>query len=237
MVQNMKYITSFLKEFKKTPVFTIKDVEKFLTYKGSTKAYSKIFIALMVKSGRAHKLGNGFYTLYNDMDVVGFQFYPFYYGLGFALTKYKLWKQQSNQYVITTRNVRRGNRKAFGLNFTVSKISNTMFFGYSYIKGTNFYFPISDIEKTLIDCIYYKFNLEDYAYVNIFKNLEDKKMANYLKKCNKRVNSAYNKLKRTYATKAKEELLAGLAGSTNFKNKEKLLTEIRSKRNGRQTFS
>ncbi len=194
----MKYVDSFLEEFKRTPTFTIKDAEKFLRYKGSTKAYPKIFMKLMVKSGRACKVSRGFYTLYKDIEVVGFPFYPFYYGLGFALTKHRLWKQQANPYILTTRNVRRGNREAFGSNFTVSKISKRMFFGYHYTKGSNFYYPISDIEKTLIDCIYYRFNLEDYVYTNIFKMIDKKKIGIYLKNCNKKIKIKYNILIKIY---------------------------------------
>lgn len=191
----MKYVDSFLEEFKKTPIFTISDTTKFLKYNGSTGTYPTVFIAQMIRSGRVHKITRGVYTLYKDIELVGFAFCPFYYGLGFALTKHKLWKQQANPYVLTIRNVRRGTRQAFGLNFTVSRISKDMFFGYYYIKGQNAYYPISDIEKTLIDCIYYRLNLEDYVYGNIFQKLDAQKMNGYLKKCNKRVRIKYNVLK------------------------------------------
>jgi len=198
MVYAMKYINSFSAEFKKTPVFALKDLVKFLESKNSTNVYAKIFIARMVKSGRAHKLGNGFYTLYNNIETVGFPFSPFYYGLGFALTTHRLWKQQANPNVITTKNVRRGIRKAFGLNYNVSKISKSMFFGYNYVKGPDFYYPMSDVEKTLIDCIYYRFNLEEYVYDNIFKQIDNQKISHYLKKCNKAVRKRYDNLKKAY---------------------------------------
>jgi predicted transcriptional regulator of viral defense system len=185
-------------EFKRTPIFSFNDVKIFLEHHGSTNNYPKIFIKRMIKSGRVYIIAKGFYTLYKDIEVVGFSFYPFYYGLGFALTKHRLWKQQANPYILTIKNVRRGVRQAFGSNFVVSKISSAMFFGYHYVQGSNFYYPISDIEKTLIDCIYYRFNLEDYVYSNIFKSLDNKKIDKYLKKCNKRVKARYLLLKKTY---------------------------------------
>lgn len=194
----MKYIDSFMEEFKKTPIFTAVDVKRFLGNK-EQKTYYRVFIKLMIDSGRAYRITKGFYTLYKDVEVVGFPFYPFYYGLGFALTKHKLWKQQANPYVLTIKNVKRGNREAFGSNLTVSKISKEMFFGYYYTKGQNFYYPISDVEKTLIDCIYYRFNPEDYTYISIFNKLDNKKMNDYLKKCNKRVKAKYELLKDTYS--------------------------------------
>lgn len=194
----MKYVDAFLEEFKETPTFNMADVKKFLEYKGSTSAYSGIFIKLMIKGGRVYKVTKGVYTLYRNIEVVGFPFYPFYYGLGFALTKHRLWKQQANPYVITTKNVRRGSRVAFGSNFAVSKISKNMFFGYYYTKGLNFYYPISDIEKTLIDCIYYNLNLEDYVYADIFGRLDNKKINKYLKRCNKKVRMRYAFLKSHY---------------------------------------
>lgn len=194
----MKYVDAFLEEFKKTPTFSMNDVKKFLEYKGSTRAYSGIFIKLMIKGGRAYKVTRGSYTLYREIEVVGFPFYPFYYGLGFALTKHRLWKQQANPYVLTTKNVRRGSRAASGSNFAVSKISKKMFFGYYYTKGPNFYYPVSDIEKTLIDCIYYNFNLEEYVYADIFKRLDNRKINKYLKRCNKKIRTRYNFLNSRY---------------------------------------
>ncbi len=194
----LKYIISFLAEFKKSPTFEMKDVSRFLRYHGSTGAYAKIFISHMVKGGKVHKLTKGFYTVYGNIETVGFPFYPFYYGLGFALTCHKLWKQQANPYVLTVRNVRRGSRKALGLNYNVSKISKGMFFGYYYVKGKDFYYPVSDIEKTLIDCIYYGLNLEDYVYENIFGQLDNGKMQSYLKRCNDRTKARYFELKASY---------------------------------------
>ncbi len=194
----MKYVKSFLEEFKKTPIFTMRDLKKFLMYNGSTKNYPRIFINLMIKDGKAYRVTKGFYTLYRNIEVVGFPFYPFYYGLSYALTIHKLWTQQANPHVLTTKNVRRGIRTTFGSNFTVSKISKTMFFGYYSIIGVDFYYPISDIEKTLIDCIYYRFNLEDYVYINIFEKLNTKKMDTYLKKCSERIRIKYKMLKKIY---------------------------------------
>ncbi len=198
----MKYVKVFLEEFKKTPIFTFKDVEKFITYNGSTGAYAKVFMSKMLKSGRTYKITKGNYSMYKDSEIIGFPFYPFYYGLGFALTHYGFWKQQSNPHVITTRNVRVGVRTFLGSNFFVSKISDNMFFGYVYVKGQNFFYPISDVEKTLIDVLYYDFNLEDYVYENLLKNINKEKIKEYLKLCNKKVNAAYIKIIRMYGRRS-----------------------------------
>ncbi len=198
----MKYTAMFLARFKKSPVFQTRDVSKFLEYYGSTEDYAKVFIGQMVKSGKAYKVTKGFYTMYKNIEAVGFPFYPFYYGLGFALTHHKLWKQQANPYVLTVKNVRRGPREALGLNYNVSKIAKSMFFGYYYTKGADFYYPISDVEKTLIDCIYYKMSLEGYVYENIFRQLDYKKMQGYLKRCSGRVRTRYLALKASASSAA-----------------------------------
>lgn len=190
----MKYVKLFLEEFKKTPIFTAIDIEKFLVSKGSTKNYSKIFIKLMVVGGRAYKVSKGFYTLYNNSEVAGFPYSPFYYGLSFALTKHGLWKQQANPYVITTKNVRRGVRRVLGSNITVSKISKDMFFGYRYVKGANFYYPVSDVEKTFIDLVYFRYGVDDQVYENIAKKVDKKKMLLYLKACAPRVKKGVNRI-------------------------------------------
>jgi hypothetical protein len=104
----MKYIEAFLEEFKKTPAFTFKDVQRFLESKGSKGKYTKMFIGSMLRTERAYRITNGSYSLYRDIEIVGFPFYPFYYGLGFALTYHGFWKQQASPHVITTRKVRVG---------------------------------------------------------------------------------------------------------------------------------
>ena len=194
----MKYIREFLENFKKTPAFTFKGAERFLKYKGSTSAYAKLFMSKLVKSGRTYRITKGNYSLFKDNEIVGFPFYPFYYGLGFALTNHGLSKQQFNPHVITTRNVRAGLRTAFCSNFYVSKISEGMFFGYIYVKGENFSYPLSDIEKTLIDMLYYDFSVEEYVYENIFKRLDKRKTREYLKLCNDKITGKYTRLERLY---------------------------------------
>lgn len=194
----MKYIKLFLDHFKNTPVFSFRDVQKFLKYNNSTAAYARIFISAMIANGRVNRVTKGFYSLYTDIEVVGFPFYAFYYGLGFALSYHALWKQQSNPHVITTNNVRVGTRTALNSNFIVSRIPKNMFFGYAYVKGQRFFYPVSDIEKTLIDTLYYRFNLEDYVYENIFRKLDTKKMKKYLKLCDERIRTEYQKLEKRY---------------------------------------
>ena len=195
----MKYVRKFLGEFRKTSVFSTADVRRFLVSEGASPTYALVFINSMIRRGKAFCLAKGIYTLYRDIEVAGFAFSPFYYGLGFALTKHRLWKQQANLHVLTTRNVRRGSRVVLGTNINVSKISKRMFFGYVYVKGANFYYPVSDIEKTLIDCIYYRFSLEDYVYESIFAKLDSRKMKVYLRQCSTRVKAGYKNLKEKYS--------------------------------------
>ncbi len=197
----MKYKKKFLEFFKDFPLFTFNDAKLFLLKSGASYAYARKFISLMVKNGSVYRLNKGNYTLYKDINVTGYIFKPFYYGLGTALNYHNLWEQQSNQTIITTNNVRRGVRTFFGLNIVIERIPAALFFGFFKVNYDKFHFYISDIEKTIIDMAYYNFVVEDYVYENIFSRINRQKMKKYLARVPVKTRLAVLKLERQYSKK------------------------------------
>ncbi len=178
----MKYVKAFLKYFQEFPTFTSKDVKLFLRKNGAGSNYYKIFMHNMVKSGKVFSIGRGHYTLQDDPIVAGFAFSPFYYGMETALTHYKLWNYMTPISIVTTKRIRKSSIELLGRNVSVRRIQKKNFFGYSavYYKD-NLYIPMADIEKTLIDSVYFhsRFNKEVYAAMS--KRIDRKKLTRYLK--------------------------------------------------------
>lgn len=178
----MKYVKAFLKYFQEFPTFTSKDVKLFLRKNGAGSNYYKIFMHNMVKSGKVFSIGRGHYTLQDDPIVAGFAFSPFYYGMETALTHYKLWNYMTPISIVTTKRIRKSSIELLGRNVSVRRIQKKNFFGYSavYYKD-NLYIPMADIEKTLIDSVYFhsRFNKEVYAAMS--KRIDRKKLTHYLK--------------------------------------------------------
>jgi len=56
--------------------------------------------------------------------------------------------------------------------------------------------PVSDLEKTLIDMVYFKIGIRNELKPSILKALDRKKLKNYLKHYDKRINTMmYEELK------------------------------------------
>ena len=182
----MKYVHEFLKHFSKVPAFSAKDAEQFLIYIGSGKKYPKRFIQNMRARNRIFKLAKGMYTTLNNSEVIGFAFSPFYYGLTYALSYYNVWEERANPVIVTTKTVRSGMRKAMGTNISVFRIPKTMFFGYNMVKGEAVYYPISDLEKTFIDLVYFGISLREDTLNRLVARLDRKKLREYLLRSPKR---------------------------------------------------
>ena len=84
----------------------------------------------LTKKGEIKKITRGAYTFKEEIEVVGFAFSPFYYGLQEALSLRNLWEQEVNPVVITPRKIRQGVRKFLGNNYLIKRVNRSMFFGF-----------------------------------------------------------------------------------------------------------
>ena len=167
-----------LKEFiRNTPAFRAKDVEVLIR----NKNYAHLILHKLVKRGEIKRVVKGWYSLYEDPVVAVFCFKPCYLGLQEALSLHNLWEQETNVVIITTRKVRRGVRKIFDNNVVLHKIDKKYFFGFDFMEYENFFIPVSDIEKTLIDLVYFNEVPSEEVLKEIKKKLDLQKLKNYLK--------------------------------------------------------
>jgi len=135
-----------------------------------------------VKQGELFPITKGVYTFRQEMQTVGFAFQPFYYGLQDALSLRNLWEQETAPVVITPRRVRNGMRKFLRNNYVVKRIDRKMFFGFSLVKYGDFWMPVSDAEKTLIDLVHFRQPVSDEALTEMKKAMRKEVLEGYLEK-------------------------------------------------------
>ncbi len=170
---------------KQFPVFTLTDMRVLLNETGVSKRYLKIIINKMLKRGGLKRIRKGVYTFDDDITVVGFAYRPFYYGMEDALSYRNLWTQAANPIVMTTNTVREGLRNFYNANYLVKRVKPNLFFGFNFIRYYDFWIPVSDAEKTLIDLIYYKHGIRDDALDALAKSIDQSRLDAYLERYGK----------------------------------------------------
>ncbi len=190
----MRYTRIFLNYFEKFPAFTAKDVKLFLRKNEAEKDYYKVFMHNMIKSGRAFTVRRGHYTLHDDPMIAGFAFSPFYYGMETSLTYYKLWDYMTPISIITTNRIRESNIELLGRNASIRRVQRDKFFGYSMVQYKDMYIPVADVEKTLIDSVYFHARFSKPVYSAMIKRIDRKKLNNYLKRYTEIIKKQVNDL-------------------------------------------
>ena len=180
----MKYMKEFVEKFTNKPAFSSTDARNFFSFRNGPEGYYKTVVNNLVTQKKLHRISRGHYTFHNEAQFVGFAFQPFYYGLGDALSLRNLWEQETNPVVITPRKARSGLRTFEGRNYVVHWIARSMFFGYSPLRYGDFYIPVADPEKILIDFIYYHEFLPEDAIEELVNAVDRNLMEEYLPRLN-----------------------------------------------------
>jgi len=183
----MKYLKELRARFKDSVAFTISDLRIFLKNKRISTGYLHLLIHNLLTKGEIKRITRGVFTFRDEIQTVGFGFSPFYYGLQEALSLRNIWEQETNPVVITPRHVRVGLRSFGGRNYLVRRISRRMFFGFEMLRYYDFWIPVSDVEKTLIDFAYFREPLGAGALREIKVRLRKEVLSEYLKRCPKLV--------------------------------------------------
>ena len=177
-----KYIKEILELFKKSPIVSMSSIKIIIRNKNRKAGeYVKQLVRNLVLKGKIRRLTKGFYTMYDDPSLIVFCFKPAYLGLYDALSFHNLWEQETIPVVITSKKVRQGLRNIFGTNVLIKRIKKEYLFGFDYYKQGNFYLPYSDIEKTLIDIVYFRMNINKDVLKMISKKINIRKLRLYLR--------------------------------------------------------
>ena len=173
----IKYKNRIRKFFHKTPVVSIASLKKFI---GEKNSYVYLLLNQMVKKKEIYRLARGKYSLSNDPTLIVFCFKPAYLGLQDALSIHNLWEQETNTVILTTKIVREGIREINESNVLIKRLPNNLFFGVETHKYGDYYFPVSDIEKTFLDLIYFKQPINKKLINQFKKRINQKKLKKYL---------------------------------------------------------
>lgn len=177
----MKYSGLLAETFSGQPSFSIGDAKRLLP--GISGGYLDVLLHNLAKMGKIHRISRGFYSFHDDLQVVGFAFRPFYYGLQDAMSLLDIWEQETNPVVITPRKVVSGLRHFEGSNYVVHRIGRKMFFGHELMKYGEMWIPVSDAEKTFIDMVYFGQNIPKDMLTTFKRRIDKEKFSSYLAKC------------------------------------------------------
>ncbi len=176
----MKFMKDFIATFSSKPAFSSNEARNYFSFRKGPEGYYKTVISNLISTGRLRRITRGHYSFHNEAQFVGFAFKPFYYGLEDALSLRNLWEQQTNPVIITPKKVRSGVRTFEGRSYIVRWIDRSMFFGYSPFQYGDFYIPVADPEKILIDMVYYHEFLTEEAIEGLFNAIDTKLLNEYL---------------------------------------------------------
>jgi len=177
-----KYQRKIQEIFKKSPVVSLDSIKRIVNEKKEIKQYTKQLIRNLLLCGKIKRLSKGFYTSREDPSLIVFCFKQSYLGLQDALSKHGLWEQETIPVVISSDKIRPGIRNINGSNVLIKRIDKKYFFGIEYKKEEDIYLPYSDIEKTLIDMVYFRQKISKEALHNLKKLVNKKKLTSYLNK-------------------------------------------------------
>jgi predicted transcriptional regulator of viral defense system len=172
----IKYSDKIQEFIQKTPALRARDVEIII----KNKRYAHIFLHNLRKKGGIKRITKGWYSMSDDPVVSVFCFKPSYIGLQDALSIHNLWEQETNTVIVTTRKVRVGARKIMDNNVILHRIAGKYFFGFDYMKYDNFFIPVSDVEKTLIDLVYFNEIPDKKVLQEIRKKMDGTRLKKYL---------------------------------------------------------
>jgi predicted transcriptional regulator of viral defense system len=160
----------------RTPAFRAKDIEVLVKDRG----YALLLLHKLAKKGEVHRITRGWYSRSDDPVVSVFAFRPAYLGLEEALSLRGLWEQETNVVLVTPRRIRQGRRNVMGSTVVVHRIDRGRYFGFDYLRYGDFFVPVSDVEKTVIDLAYFGRWLGSEVLSEVKGRLDHHKLTGYL---------------------------------------------------------
>jgi predicted transcriptional regulator of viral defense system len=137
---------SFIEHFKKTPVFSLSDVNQLI----QNKIYAKKFLKRMIIKKRVFRIKKNLYTAHDDPFLIStFIKKPSYISGISALSYRRSITQIPNMVFCST--LKKSSKEKFGREILFRETKH--FFGYSLENYDGFLIPIADIEKAIIDSI------------------------------------------------------------------------------------
>jgi predicted transcriptional regulator of viral defense system len=167
-------------------IFTLNDLVKIT---GQKKEILKVFLNNQIKKNNLIRLKKNYYTfkqIDNKFKLTSL-YKNSYLALNSALEFYQTTTQKYNTLELIS-NKTLSSKNINGIKIKNYKIKNKLFFGYEKHKVDNIDFFVSNLEKTIIDCVYFQNQVylsETLKFIKLKKNkLNKTKIEDYLKKIN-----------------------------------------------------
>lgn len=178
------YEIKYRLENQERAVFSLNELSRII---GKPKAISVVYASRMLKKGLLFKIEKNKFSTSEDIFVTASQLaFPSYIGLSSSLYLQNLLSQVINSvYVLSPKQVK--NKKILGTKVIFVKISPKLMFGYKKIKKENSFIFISDLEKTIIDCLLYPRYCRVGGILGPLKRADAEKLEYYLSKADKEV--------------------------------------------------
>jgi len=189
----MKVVNKVREYLKKTPVASVDSISRIV----GSKNYAYLLLNHLVKKGEVFRITKGYYSIESDPTLLVLCIKPSYLGLEDALSFHNLWEQETIPVIITPRKVRQGKRKVLKHNVLIRRILPKYFFGWDLMKYGNFLVPVSDVEKTLIDLVYFGKRIDKNLARRFKEKIDKGKLTSYLRKYPRKVRRKVTKILET----------------------------------------
>ena len=170
-----KHLDKIEQLFTKSPVVNFNSIRRIV---GSD--YAKQLVRNLIKQKKIFVIGKGYYTNREEVSLAVYVFKPAYLGLQDAMSFHQLWEQETIPVIITSTKAKPGIREVMRSNVLLRRINKKYLFGYEYYDVGGVVLPYSDIEKTMIDLVYFGENMA--LVEKCAKKVDIKKLNIYLKR-------------------------------------------------------
>ncbi len=210
-------------------IFTLNDIVKITRQK---KEVVKSTLTRLVKQGKVFRLKTNYYSLRVIENKFQFQslFPGTYISLHSALEFYGSTTQRFNSLDLISENLLK-RQTVENTDIQFHKVRKKLFFGYNKTRINNTFVFVSDIEKTIIDCMYFSSKVyltEIDSFIKMNKqSLDEKKISTYLN----RINSSALSKRLGYLLEINDICLSKLSINNKYERLNKNLGEEGFKNN------
>lgn len=178
---NIHIITSELAKMERA-VFTVIDIARVGNI---SKKSAAVYTNRILKNKLLFRVEkNKFSTTKDPFIAVSQIIFPAYLSLTTALYLHNTVQQVIDKiYVITTR--QKKSKEIFGIKTYFIKVSPRLMFGYTKIRKENSFIMLADLEKTILDCLYFQKYCSLQYLCEALKKADIEKLESYAKQFKK----------------------------------------------------
>jgi len=204
-------------------IFTLNDIVKIT---GQKKEVIKSKLTLLTKQKKIFRLKKGYYSLIKVENKLQLQkaYKETYIALYSALEYYESTTQRFNNLDLITKNIL-NNQQIHNTSINFHKIKEDAFFGFEKIIINNTEVFISNIEKTIIDCIYFSSKIYLTEIIDFIKKYKQKINTNLIIEYLNKINSSTINKRVGYLLETQGITITGIILNKKYEKLNKNLSE------------